>query len=186
MSDPSPHTAFDGLLPQPAPIGDVRLNEWRGAIAMLMMRKGKADALAGRLSPPRGPKALVRDGLTFVATSPDSWLVLKDEADATWARDFAVSFGDLASVSDLSGSYGVLHLTGAGARDLLQRGVPIDLHPSTFPPGSAAVSLIAHVDVVLWADPAGDGFFVAVFRSYAASFMHWLTTAAESGGITLG
>jgi sarcosine oxidase gamma subunit len=39
--------------------------------------------------------------------------------------------------------------------------------------------------VILWRRSDLAAFEVAVFRSYAASFWHWLTTAAEAEGLQL-
>lgn len=59
----------------------------------------------------------------------------------------------------------------------------IDLHPSVFGPGSAAVTSIAHIGVCLW--HAGDhaAYELVVSRSFAESFWDWLLGAAAEYGV---
>jgi sarcosine oxidase subunit gamma len=85
--------------------------------------------------------------------------------------------GALASVCDQSGGYQILQLSGPDARTLLQRGAAIDLHPSAFASGSVATTVIAHIGVILRQLDAAPTYEVALFRSYAASFRHWLDAA---------
>ena len=63
----------------------------------------------------------------------------------------------------------------------------IDLHPRAFGPGDAAVTSVAHVGVHLWQIDAAPTYELAVPRSLAAAFWHWLVeSAAEFGGTIEG
>ena len=86
----------------------------------------------------------------------------------------------LASLSDQSSAYAVFRLSGLGARTLLQRGVSIDLDPAAFSPGSAATSVISHIGVIFWQLDNAPTYEVAVFRSLARSFRHWLDSVAAT------
>lgn len=110
-------------------------------------------------------------GCPMIPTGPGTWLAQGD-ADALGER-----LAGLAWVSDQSGGYVVLRFTGPAARTLLQKGVAIDLDPSAFGAGSAAVTVIAHIGVILWR--ADDAYDVAIFRSLAGSFRHWIDAAAK-------
>jgi sarcosine oxidase subunit gamma len=66
--------------------------------------------------------------------------------------------------------------------DALRRLLPIDLHPSVFPDGSAASTLAAHIPLIVWRLDQAT-FELAVFRSYAASFMQALSEAALPFGL---
>jgi heterotetrameric sarcosine oxidase gamma subunit len=81
---------------------------------------------------------------------------------------------------DQSGAYLVFKVAGVDARTLLQRGIPIDLHPDVFGPGVAASSSIAHMTILLWRLEAADAFAVAVSRSYGTSFHRWLDQAVAA------
>jgi sarcosine oxidase subunit gamma len=84
----------------------------------------------------------------------------------------------LASVSEQSAGYAVLRLRGPGAAELLQKGAFIDLDPRVFAVGDAAVTVIAHIGVVLWKVDDAPTFDVAVFRSLLGSFQDWIAAAS--------
>ncbi len=86
----------------------------------------------------------------------------------------------IAAISDQSGGYVIYRIAGRDTRALIQRGVSIDLHPDVFQTGSAASTLIAHIGVILWQIDDAPTFEIAVFRSYAASFRHWLDATAAT------
>ncbi|EIZ79207.1 sarcosine oxidase subunit gamma [Novosphingobium sp. Rr 2-17] len=147
------------------------------ALATVMARKGIGDeAIGARLGLvlPLGP-AFVSDGRQgAVGLGPGAWLVMQDAAEASWAEDLAANLEWLAAVSDQSSGYIVFRIAGPSAPALLQRGLSIDLHPDAFPSGSAATSSIAHIGVIVWRVDDGPTYDIAVFRSFAVSFRHWL------------
>jgi sarcosine oxidase subunit gamma len=63
--------------------------------------------------------------------------------------------------------------------------VPLDLDPSAFSPGDSAVTLAGHVGLVLWQVDGAPTYDVAVFRSYAADFWHWLATGSAEFGLAV-
>lgn len=153
-------------------------------IATVMQRRGaSAEALSAAIgcSLPQGPRRTIDGPLSIIGTGPGNWLAMFDDAAIDWAETLQARLAGLASVSDQSGGYRVHRFAGAGAAELLQCGVAIDLHPAVFPPGSVATSVIAHIGVILWRlddVPGGAAVFdVAVFRSYAESFRHWIDVA---------
>lgn len=132
----------------------VTITERQGlALATVMARKG-ADPAA----------ILARAGARLIPTGPGTWLAL-GEAD-----DLAARLSGLASVSDQSGGYIVYRIAGPQARALLQKGAFIDLSV----PVNAAVTMIAHMGVILWQVDEAPEYDLALFRSYAESFAHWL------------
>lgn len=155
-----------------------------------MARRGRAGALAALLSEryalklPGGPSGETSSSITFIGTGPNVWLAVKSDANADWVSALGEDLAAHAAVSDQSSAYAILRLRGAEARELLQRGVSIDLHPNTFQPGAAAVTDIAHIGVILIASH-NNGFDVAIFRSYAGSFWHWLSVSARDSGLSL-
>jgi len=158
-------------------------------IATVMAQARKADALSERLAarfgvtPPTGPGCAAKGGVTLVSSGPGVWLAMQDAADAGFASELGEELTGLASVSDQSGGYALLRISGARVRELLQRGASIDLHPDAFGPGSAAATVIAHIGVIFWQVDT-DGYDIALFRSFASSFWHWLETTVEMLGVT--
>jgi heterotetrameric sarcosine oxidase gamma subunit len=132
---------------------------------------------------PQGPAA-VRSGTHRVVWSgPGQWLLIGDSR-AGWS-DALAGLADHAAVVDQSDSRAVLSLSGPHVRDLLAKGCMIDLHPTVFPVGAAALTGIAHMAVALWRSVDGaDGavFEIMVARSMAGSFWSWLSASAAEFG----
>ena len=100
----------------------------------------------------------------------------------TLARDLAQRLEGLASISDQSGGRTVLRISGPRARDVLAKGLPIDLDPRGFPLGSAATSTISLMGVQLWQTGDPQSYDIAIFRSVSQSFWRWLTASAAEFG----
>lgn len=151
-------------------------------LATVMARKGVAPAAIGAqlgVDLRDGPHCSVGDGIVLLGTGPGNWLAQAETAPADWAAGLRDRLGSLASVSDQSGGYVVFRLSGPGARTVLQRGAAIDFHPAAFAAGAVAATVIAHVGVVIRQVDDAPTYDVALFRSFAGSFRHWLDTTIE-------
>jgi sarcosine oxidase subunit gamma len=159
-------------------------------IATVMARAGAIEVIAARVQEACGIDLIDRPMLSgtgctrFAGSGPGAWLAISEGADPFWAETLADDLADIASVFDQSSGYAVLRLSGAQARPLLQAGAFLDLHADAFPIGSVAVTVIAHVGAILMRT-GEETFDVAVFRSFASSFWHWLTITAAARGIGL-
>jgi len=121
--------------------------------------------------------------VSFVGYGPGQWLAVSETlAGETLARDLAQRLKGLASISDQSGGRTVLRVKGPRTRDVLAKGLPIDLHPGVFFPGSAATSTISLMGVQLWQVDDAPTYDIALFRSVSASFWRWLTASAAEFG----
>jgi len=121
--------------------------------------------------------------VSFVGYGPGQWLAVSEKlAGDGLAQDLKHRLKGLASVSDQSGGRTVLRLSGPRARDVLAKGLPIDLHPRAFGPGSAATSTISLMGVQLWQVDDAPSYDIALFRSLSASFWRWLTASAAEFG----
>jgi len=146
-------------------------------IVSVLVRKGHAQALmekAGALDAPRQSSA---NGVTALGIGPGRWLFLGAPLDQLTA------LSDLASLADHSDGYAMFEVWGPKVRETLAKGVPVDLHPSVFT-DTVAVTVIAHIGAIVW-QSAPDHFSIAVFRSYAGSFWHWLAASAAEYGLTV-
>jgi sarcosine oxidase subunit gamma len=158
-------------------------------LATVAARKGQGGALkeavasAYGVALPDNARVVQGDRVSFVGYGPGQWLAVSDSlAGETLARDLAQRLKGLASISDQSGGRTVLRVSGTRARDVLAKGLPIDLHPSVFSPGSAATSTISLMGVQLWQVDDAPSYDVALFRSVSASFWRWLTASAAEFG----
>ena len=153
------------------------LGEWdTAAIASVMTRLSGAQPVAGRL------RDLAMADTHFLDIGPGSWLVIapKPEGDLTGA--LRIALGDAAQIFDVSSGYALLTLEGHYAQALLQKGLFVDLDKVLTSDGANCSSLVAHIAVTAWRLSPGT-FGVAVPRSYAGSFWHWLEAASAADGI---
>ncbi|HEY5797857.1 MAG TPA: sarcosine oxidase subunit gamma family protein [Bosea sp. (in: a-proteobacteria)] len=118
-----------------------------------------------------------------VWAGPGQWLLIANER-AGFA-DALAPLSDVAAVADQSSGRAALRLSGNRIRDALAKGCMLDLHPSAFPVGMAALTSIAHIGVHLWRaqdGPEGAVFEIMVARSFAGSFWSWLSASAAEFG----
>jgi len=164
-----------------------------GATVLVMARRQRgADAIAAlqsafALQPPAMPGRVTDGRVAIVWSGPGQWLVTSAEADAAgFAKAVSDRVGAAASCSDQSDARVVLRLSGDGARRTLMKVVGIDVHPTAFPVGAAAMTPVAHMPCHLWrcADANGAPVFeIAGARSTAGSLWHALVAAAAELGL---
>lgn len=109
--------------------------------------------------------------------APGQWLAFGETGSPAWADDLAGQLAGLATVIDQSSAYTLFRISGADARRLVQKGLPVDL--ATLAPGAVVVSAIAHVGVIVRV-AAADSLQILVFRSYAATFRDWLAASVAA------
>jgi methylglutamate dehydrogenase subunit D len=145
-------------------------------IVSVTARKDQGPALAARCGLKDAPKTSGTGGVTALGVGPARWLFLGQSME-----ELAL-LHDMASLSDHSDGYAVFEIWGPAARAALAKGVPVDLHPDSFT-DHVAVTVIAHIDAIVWRR-SQNRFAIAVFRSYAESFWHWLSASAAEFGLT--
>lgn len=160
-------------------------------IASVAARKSRASELSTfcegfvGAALPRGPARLHRAPLTVLGTGPGRWLFLR-QGSVGLADELAGALTGLASVCDQSDGYVIFEVGGPRARRALAKGVPVDLHPDAFGPGDCAVTSIAHIGAILWQSDPAPRYEIAVFRSMADAFWHWLQISAAEFGLAPG
>jgi sarcosine oxidase subunit gamma len=163
-------------------VDSVRITEQQNlSMASILARRGAGAAVIGEaigISMPAGPAWETGDHLLVIGNGPGTWLACGRGVGSDWSDDLKRRLPGLASVSDQTTAYRVFQVEGPDARNLLQRGAAIDLDGSAFPAGSAALTVIAHVDVIIRCLTDGRSYEVAVYRSYAQSFLRWIDAAA--------
>lgn len=151
-------------------------------LVAVMVRKGIGAGAIGEclgLAAPATPRWVGDAALALIGTGPGTWLARCEAPSHEWADEFATRLSGLASATDVSHSYRVFRIAGRDARRLLQRGAFVDFASPAFGPGSVAVTMIAHIGVIIrQLDDATCE--LAVFRSLGESFQDWLTTTAAT------
>jgi heterotetrameric sarcosine oxidase gamma subunit len=162
------------------------------ALAMVIARRGQYDRLAARvletfrLELPATPRRAEAGPTAFIWSGPGQWLACAEGIDPqAFEARLRSELADLASVSDQSDSRFVVRVAGPNARHMLAKGVMVDLHPRAFVSGTVAVTSIAYIGVHLWQVDATATYELAVYRSFAASFWHWLMDAGAEFGVAV-
>ena len=130
---------------------------------------------------PSGPKRADGRSIAFLGTGPRNWLAVSTVAGMP--ETLAGIAGAHGAVADQSDGYAVLEIGGSEARAMFEKGLGIDLHPAAFAPGDVAVTSCAHIGIILWQIDSAHTYAVALFRSYAGSFRHWLEDSAAEFGL---
>ena len=166
--------------PLPAPTTSAMLNlrgdgteEFRNA----------ASAILGLALPDEPCTSARNSGVAIHWLAPDEWLIVApcgDEAEVE-RRLRAATSGSNFAITDVTGAYVLLHLTGPHARDVLASATPYNLHPRNFPPGRCVQTTLAKTQAVIAATAEG-AFEIIVRRSYAHYAQAWLIDALNNIG----
>ncbi len=98
-------------------------------------------------------------------------------------RTLSETFADLHHlVVDVSDARHIFRLRGAGAREVLAKGAPVDLSPAAFRPGDFRRTRLGQIAAAFWLREDG-AFDVMCFRSVAEFVGLWLETAARPGSL---
>jgi len=109
---------------------------------------------------------------------PDEWLLV-GETETSWSEKMSMPG---ATLTDVSHARIAIQVDGGQSRNMLAKGCAIDLHPRQFPAGTCIQTSIAKIGVILHRPRNDNSFTLYAARSYAGSFWHWLTAAANEYG----
>jgi sarcosine oxidase subunit gamma len=111
--------------------------------------------------------------------SPDELLLMLPNRDAPGMVDrlTAALAGQHHLVADVSAARAMFDLTGAGWREVLAKGAPVDLAAVAFKPGDFRRTRLGQVAVAFWATDDSTAHLIC-FRSVAGFVFDWLTVAA--------
>jgi len=157
-------------------------------VASVIARRGLASSLSAAalaacgISLPTGPRFAVGRGVTFVWSGPGSWLAEAHEDVADVELLLHGPFGELAAVCEQTDSRVVVELSGPRVRDVLCKGVPIDLHPDCFRTNDVALTVVGHIAAQLRQVSDQPVYRIGLAGSYFASFWHWLESSAAEFG----
>jgi sarcosine oxidase subunit gamma len=116
------------------------------------------------------------------------WLVAPGEQLADLVERLRAAFsGQHTAVIDVSESRTVIGLTGSAARELLARGVSLDLHPRVFGAGQCAQTGMSKANVLLHQTGAGakPSYEIYILKSFADYLWRWMSLTAEDFGLAI-
>ena len=125
--------------------------------------------------------ALTGASTRLLCLGPDEWLIVADD-DAR--QPLMASLMDALADShhalvDVSASRAVIGLRGPRARDVLAKGLPLDLHPRAFAAPRCAQTVFAKIGVLLEQTDEAPSYRLYVRASFAAYLAAWLVDAAQ-------
>ncbi|MEU3851085.1 sarcosine oxidase subunit gamma family protein [Streptomyces sp. NPDC029554] len=152
---------------------------------MVNLRADPASEAAERLAKTLGARLPDHCGHTTASgrhtlfwLGPDEWLVLSRADGAALTTELREALGpDPGSVVDVSAHRTTLELGGPAARQVLEKGCPLDLHPRAFGPGRAVSTTVGQVAVLLWQVDDRPVYRLFPRSSFADHLGRWLIDA---------
>jgi len=162
----------------------VTLTEWP-FLTMVNLRVDPASEAADRIGKTLGTPLPGQCGRTTASgphtvlwLGPDEWPVLsQSEATAVTAELRGALGGDPGSVVDVSANRTTVELSGPAARQVLEKGCPLDLHPRSLAPGQAVSTTVGPVAVLLWQVDDTPTYRLFPRSSFADYLARWLMDA---------
>lgn len=110
---------------------------------------------------------------------PDEWLVVGGDGEQeSLIQQLEEAFhGQHVSLVDVSAHRTILQLSGPKARDVLEKGCLLDLHPRAFGSGQCVGTVISKTQVYLEQTNDGPTYRLYVVRSFARHLASWLMDA---------
>jgi sarcosine oxidase subunit gamma len=153
-------------------------------LGMVAVRMTPGSAASARLAERLGTGLPDRVGVVSSSgphsalwLGPDEWLVVTEADGGELADELHEALGsDPGSVVDVSANRTTLELSGPAARETLEKGCVVDLHPRSFGPGTAIATMLGPVPVLLW-QTAAETYRVLPRASFADYVARWLLDA---------
>ncbi|MEM7547103.1 MAG: sarcosine oxidase subunit gamma family protein [Pseudomonadota bacterium] len=161
-------------------LGPVGMITVRGDLTSKAFTSAVTDVTGGALPGIRGFEVNDLGGIGWM--SPDELLLVCDyeNAAATTASLQKAQGEQHSLVVNVSDARTMFRLEGAGVRELIAKGAPVDMSPDAFGPGDLRRSRLGQVAAAFWAEADGS-FRLVCFRSVGAYVFDWLCASAKDG-----
>jgi sarcosine oxidase subunit gamma len=160
------------------------------ALVSVIARQGTTEALAAAVKRafdvdlPMTPRLARGRGISFLWCGHRHWFALSDDTAGIFGK-LSPEIRSLAALSDQSDSRLVVELSGPAARATLTKLTPIDLHPRAFRVGETAVTMFGHIGAQITLIDDQPTYDLMFPRSFADSFLHSVSDAADEFGVEI-
>ncbi|MGW0864976.1 sarcosine oxidase subunit gamma [Streptomyces sp. NPDC002611] len=157
----------------------------RPFLTMVNVRVDPGSETAGRIEKTLGTRLPGECGHTTASgphtavwLGPDEWLVISRIDGAALSAELREALGAApGSIVDVSANRTTLELRGPSARQVLEKGCPLDLHPRAFGPGRAVSTTVGPVAVLLRQLDDAPAYQLLPRSSFADHLARWLIDA---------
>jgi sarcosine oxidase subunit gamma len=131
--------------------------------------------------------AVTAGDLAALWLGPNEWLLVGPDGRETElaAALLQALAGQHAAVTDVSEARTVIAVAGPRARDLLAKGISIDLHPRVFGPGTCVQTGLAAANVILRQLDDRPTYELHILNSFADYLWNWLEAGAREYGVAV-
>jgi len=168
----------------------------RRAVGKINLRADPADgalmkafeSVLGYALPLKPNRTNGRDSLGALWLGPDEWLITTPEGQETplFGALSTAAEGYHVALNNVSDARTILTLAGLHARDVLEKGCSLDLHPRAFQTGQCAQTRLARAAILLHQTSDAPAYDIHVAWSFAAYLWVWLEDAAAEYGVAVG
>jgi sarcosine oxidase subunit gamma len=118
---------------------------------------------------------------------PDEWWVVTtpDRSDDLVPALRQAFQGQHTAVIDVTESRTVITISGSKARDVLARGISLDLHPRVFGPGQCAQTGMSKCNVLLHQTDDEPSYDIYVLKSFSDYLWQWTEKIASDFGLAI-
>jgi sarcosine oxidase, subunit gamma len=142
----------------------------------------RLEAVLGGALPDGVGRTMTAGTLGVAWLGPDELLVVAQADPEPLTAALSEALGtDRGAVVDVSANRTVVELSGPGARSVLEKGCPVDLHPRAFGPGVALTTTLGPVPLLLW-QTAPTTYRLLPRTSFADYVARWLMDAMTELG----
>lgn len=188
MSDLSPRpvsaldrATFEGPLVSLADAGPVGMITIRGDFGDDAFAAAVLAETGVAVPEPRRFAETPDGGLGWMSPDELLWVLPYEAAPDAAARLSAALGASHHMVVNVSDARTVLRISGAGARELIAKGAPVDMSPAAFAPGDFRRSHIGQLAAAFWLGADERTFTVVCFRSAGAYLFDWFSESARDG-----
>ncbi len=154
------------------------------AIIQVFAKNGKVKTVERALKIKETPgRSTVNKDYTALPLSPGQWILISAKQDNDFAKKIGKKLGNSGYVSEQSDSRVILRVSGKNARDVMQKGCRLDLHPLVAGAGFCGQTQMAQVGVVIHQTDNKPTYDLMVFSGFAQDFADWLLHSAAEFGV---